>query len=52
MLLFLVSMLAIAMLGLLLAWSESHLLSVPGVPSLSNTHSGLTAKADRHLHRA
>lgn len=47
MLLFLVSMLAIAMLGLLLAWTNR-----PHDVNLFVTHSGLTAKAVGHLHRA
>lgn len=48
MLLFLVSLVAIAMLGLLLSWPESHMLSIPGVSSLSDIHSGSSAKAVGH----
>ena len=47
MLLFLVSMLAIAMLGLLLTCPNR-----PHDVNLFVTHSGSPAKADGHLHRA
>ncbi|QZE57658.1 hypothetical protein pEaSNUABM17_00112 [Erwinia phage pEa_SNUABM_17] len=52
MILFFVSLIAIAMLGRLLSGSESHILLPWRAASLSVINSGSVASAMWHLHRA